>query len=87
MVDKLALIVFFSGMLSTVYALSMCAVPRKGWMRMMETICTGIILCYLCQLAASPFGLKIAQSPLASLSAGFWGIPGAALSTFIALWP
>jgi len=87
MADKLLIIGVFGSIMAAVYGLCMCSTPKKGWLRITETICTGIILCYLCQIAAKPFGLQIAQSPLAALSAGYWGIPGAALCTFLTLWP
>lgn len=84
---KLLIIGAFGALLAMVYVLCMRSVPGKGWMLIMEKLCMGIILCYLCQLAVRPWGLSIAQSPLAALSAGYWGIPGMALSTFLAHWP
>ena len=87
MTNKLIVIGTFAVIMAAIYMLCMCAVPRKGWLRLAERLCMGIILCYLCQLAAKPLGLAIAQSPLAALSAGCWGLPGVALSTFLAYWP
>ena len=87
MADKLILIASFSSVMTILYTLCMRATPRKGWLRAMETLCVGIVLCYLCQAALQPFGIRIAQSPLAALSAGFWGLPGVALSSALAVWP
>ena len=87
MMDKLTLIAGFGGMMGVVHWLAMRAAPGKGWLRLMERLCAGIILCYLCSLMLKPLGFTVAQSPLAALSAGYWGIPGAALCTFLTLWP
>ena len=87
MMDKLLLIASFSGMMAVVYALCMRATPRKGWLHAVETLCMGVILCYLCQAALQPFGVRIAQSPLAALSAGCFGFPGVAFSSVLAAWP
>ena len=87
MMDKLILIASFAGIMAMVYLLCMHSTPRKGWLRAAETLCLGIILCYLCQAALRPLGIQIAQSPLAALSAGYLGLPGVALSSALALWP
>ena len=85
--DKLILIASFAGVMGGVYALCMRATPRKGWLRVTEKICLGIILCYLCHTALRPLGIQIVQSPLAALSAGYWGFPGVLLSSALAVWP
>lgn len=85
--DKLWFIAGFSGLLAGLYALCMSAVPRKGWMRAVETVCRGIILCMLCGLALRPFGVTLPVSPLSSLACGYLGLPGAALSAFLNAWP
>ena len=73
--------------IAAVYALTMYAVPGKGWLRLAENLCCGIILCYLCGLLLYPFGIQIANSPLAAFAAGCWGLPGTALAAFLANWP
>lgn len=85
--DKLWMIAGFAGLLGGMYALCMSAVPRKGWMRIMETICRGIILCALCGLALRPFGIALPASPLSSLAGGYLGLPGAALCAILNAWP
>ena len=87
MMDKLWLIASFGGMTGLMYFLSMISVPRRGWMRVVERICGGIILCWLCSALLSPFGIRVAQSPLAAMSAGYLGLPGVALSSFLAFAP
>ena len=87
MTEKLIIIAAFGGFVWIVYGMCMRSTPRKGVMRVIETLCLGIILCYLCQAALNPLGIKIAQSPLAALSAGFLGLPGVAFSSVLAVWP
>lgn len=87
MADKLWIIAEFSGLLTALYALCMSAVPRRGWMKAVETMCRGIILCFLCALALRPFGIALRQGPLAALASGCLGLPGAALSAFLNAWP
>ena len=87
MIDKLTLIAGFGGMMGAVYWLAMRAAPGRGWLRLMERLCAGIILCYLCHLMLKPLGFTAAQSPLAALSAGYLGLPGVALASVLAYWP
>ena len=87
MMDKLWLIGTLGGLTGVVYMLSMCSVPRRGWMRVVERLCCGIAICWLCQALFSPFGFSIPQSPLAALAAGYLGLPGAALASFLAYGP
>ena len=87
MMDKLTILAGFSGGMWLMYLLTMRSTPGKGWLKWTERLCGGIILCFLCSLALYPFGIRIAQSPLTAASAGFFGLPGAALGTFLALWP
>ena len=87
MMDKLLIIGSFGGLTWLLYLLSMTATPGKGWLRAAERICAGAVLCWLCHTLLQPFGLETAQSPLAALSAGYLGLPGAALVTALSLWP
>ena len=87
MVDKLWVVGIFGSISGSLLWLSMTAQPNKGFMRIIEGICSGAVLCWLCGLMGRLLGINIAQSPLAALSAGFLGLPGVALSTVLALWP
>ena len=82
-----SLIGLLGGCVALVYGISMRATPRRGLLRVAERICLGMILCYLCHVALSPFGLHIAQGPLSALSAGYLGLPGVALATVFSMWP
>lgn len=84
MLLRIWVILLFALFLALVYCLCMHATPGKGLMHVLERVCVGMILCYLCQLVLRPFGIQVAQSPLAALSAGYLGLPGAALSAFLA---
>ncbi len=87
MFPRLALILSLGGITGAIYALAMCATPNKGIMRVIERVCGGVVLCWLCQTVLSPFGVQVAQSPLAAVSAGYWGLPGIALASVLAYWP
>lgn len=87
MAQRLAMIAVFGGCIALVWFLCMRTTPRKGFMRVVEHMCCGAILCYLCALGLSLFGLAGPQGPLSALCAGYLGIPGVALSAFMTLWP
>lgn len=87
MADRLFIIIGFGLFLTVVYALCMRSTPRRGYMRVIERMCAGIILCYLCGLLLRPFGIELSQSPLSALAAGYLGLPGAALGAFLTIWP
>jgi len=87
MTEKLAIIAAIGGLMAVVYGMCMHSTPRKGWLYVVETLCAGAVLCCLCQAALRPFGIRIAQSPLAALSAGSLGFPGIALASVLAFWP
>lgn len=56
-------------------------------MRIIERVCAGIILCYLCALLFYPLGVRLPQGPLSAVTAGYLGIPGLALTALAQLWP
>jgi len=87
MLDKLTIIAGFAALVSPIYLMAMRSTPHRGVLKLLEKLCLGIILCYCCQMLLQPFGVPVAQGPIASLSAGYLGLPGAALSTFFTLWP
>lgn len=87
MLLRIWVILLFAVFLGLVYCWCMNATPGKGLMHVLERVCAGMILCYLCQLVLRTFGIQIAQSPLAALSAGYLGLPGAALGAFLAGMP
>ncbi len=87
MLDRLTLIASLGGIAASVYAFAMCTTPQKGVMRIVERMCAGLVLCWLCHAVLAPLGLNIAQSPLAALAAGYWGLPGVALASVLAYWP
>ncbi|MBP3646685.1 MAG: pro-sigmaK processing inhibitor BofA family protein [Clostridia bacterium] len=87
MADKLYLIASMSSLTAAIYFLAMRTTPGRGIMRMIERVCMGAALCWLCHTLLSPLGFEIAQSPLAALSAGYLGLPGVALAAVIAHWP
>lgn len=85
--DKLTIITGFAALIAPVYWMAMHSTPHRGALKLLEKLCLGITLCYCCQWLLDPFGVPVAQGPVAALSAGYLGIPGAALSTFLAVWP
>lgn len=87
MADKLYLIASMGSLTATLYFLAVRTTPGKGLMRIIERVCMGAALCWLCHAVLTPFGFEVAQSPLAALSAGYLGIPGVALATVLAHWP
>lgn len=87
MQQRFLIILGFGLLLGVLYLLCMRATPGRGLCRMVEKLCIGIVLCYLCQVVLRPFGVRIAQSPLAALSAGYLGLPGVALCSILASMP
>lgn len=87
MINRLIIIGGFALVALPVYGLAMHSTPRKGLLLWVEKMCMGIVLCYLCQIILRPFGVPAAQGPFAALTSGWLGIPGAALATFLSLWP
>ena len=85
--DKLQVIAFFSATVMAACLLALCSTPGRGYMRVLERTAAGAGLCAVCSLLCRPLGVEIAQSPLSALTAGFFGLPGVALSTFLSLWP
>ena len=57
--------------------------PRKGVLRLCERVFIGVAVVYLASLVAAPLGVRIAQSPLSAVAAGFLGVPGAVLAAFL----
>lgn len=87
MLDKLMLMAFFGGTVASVYGLSMLSTPRRGFTKVLEHIGAGAVLCFVCYALLAPFGVTIPQNPLSALCAGYLGLPGVALATFVSLWP
>lgn len=87
MLLRIWVILLFGALMAVVCFWCMHATPQRGLLRMLERLCIGLILCYLCQLVLRPFDIQIAQSPLAALSAGYLGLPGVALGAFLAGMP
>ena len=87
MTDKLYLITSMGTLTATLYFLAMRTTPGRGMMRLIERLCAGAALCWLCHALLGPLGFKAAQSPLAALSAGYLGLPGVALASVLAYWP
>ena len=87
MQEKLTLILCTAGVVALVYLIAIGTCPGKGIIKLAERICAGAALCWLMNLVLSPIGIQIAQSPLAALSAGLLGIPGAAFASLLAGWP
>ena len=87
MMDKLYLIASMGSLTTAIYFLAMRTTPGKGLMRVIERVCAGATLCWLCHLLLEPLGFQVAQSPLAALSAGYLGFPGVALAAVLAHWP
>ena len=59
MTDRLQAVVMIAAALGVSYPLCMRAAPRRGLMRVVERMCAGIILCYLCWQGLSPMGLSL----------------------------
>ena len=87
MLDKLYLTASIGTLATAVYFLAMQTTPGRGVMRLIEKVCAGAALCWLCHLLLNPIGFQVAQSPLAALSAGYLGLPGVALAAVLAHWP
>lgn len=87
MTDRLLAVAMVAAAVGVSYPLCMRAAPRRGVMRVVERMCAGIILCYLCWLGLSPLGLSFPQGPLSAASAGFLGLPGLALAAFVSWLP
>ena len=67
MTDRLLAVAMIAATLSVSYPLCMRASPRRGLMRVVERMCAGIILCYLCWLGLSPLGISFPQGPLSAV--------------------
>ena len=87
MTDRLLAVAMVATALGVSYPLCMRASPRRGVMRVVERMCAGIILCYLCWLGLAPLGLHFPQGPLAAVSAGYLGLSGLALAAFVSWLP
>ena len=87
MLTRLMIIAIFGTAVSLVYGISMVTTPHRGVMKVVERSAAGAVLCFLCYLLLSPFGIHVAQNPLSALCAGYLGLPGVAFSTFVSLWP
>ena len=87
MMDKLTVTVFMSIVVAGVYGLSMLSTPRRGMTKLLEKVGTGALLCFICSMLLAPIGISIAHNPFSALCAGYLGLPGIALSTFLSLWP
>ena len=87
MTDRLWLILGFACGMLALYLACMRSTPRRGMTRVMERVCAGVVLFYLCSAALKLCGVSLAQSPLAAVSAGYLGLPGAALAALAQLWP
>ena len=87
MTDKLYLITSIGSLTAAITFLAVRATPGKGLMRLIERVCAGAALCWLCHTLFRPLGFETAQSPLAALSAGWLGLPGVALASVLAHWP
>lgn len=87
MLQMLLIMIGFAILIGILWFLTMRATPKKGVMRVIEHICMGIILCYLCSVFLSPLGIHFVDGPISALSAGYLGLPGVALSAIAQLWP
>ena len=87
MTDRLLALTMIAAVLGVSYPLCMRATPRRGLMCVVERMCAGIILCYLCWLGLSPLGIRFPQGPVSAVSAGFLGLPGLALAAFVSWLP
>lgn len=87
MLQMLMIILGFGVLIGVIWFLAMRSTPRKGMMRVIEHICMGIILCYLCSAFLAPFGIELANGPVSAMSAGYLGLPGVALAAIAQLWP
>jgi len=87
MTDKLYLITCMGTLTAALTFFAVRTTPGKGVMRLIERVCAGAALCWLCHTLLRPFGFEAAQSPLAALSAGYLGLPGVALASVLAHWP
>lgn len=87
MMDRLLLIALFGGAVALVCGISMLSTPRRGWTNVLEHAAAGAALCFLCHMLLSSAGLSIPLNPFSALCAGYLGLPGVALSTFLSLCP
>ena len=79
MADRLWLVAGCAGLMGGLYVCAMRASPGRGWMRAVERVVAGIILCYLCHV----LGMRVPQGPISALAAGFFGLPGVALTAWM----
>lgn len=82
MVEKLLFIACLAVPSACVFWLGMRLTPKKGFLRVCEKLFLGMALLQLLNWVLSPFQLSLPQSLLASLTAGYLGVPGAVL-TFV----
>ncbi|MEG0048170.1 MAG: pro-sigmaK processing inhibitor BofA family protein [Clostridia bacterium] len=87
MLPKLTCIMGFTALMAVVYFFSMRATPRKGFMCVLERVCAGVILLYLCSVLLEPLGVPVVQGPVWAVTAGFLGVPGVALMVFSQMKP
>lgn len=87
MLARLEIITVFGLIMGGVCVWCLRTAPRRGLMRALECVCAGIILFYLASVALMPLGLRLPQSPLAAVSSGLLGLPGAALAAITQLMP
>lgn len=86
MQERLWIIVAAVALLGLVYWLCMRATPRRGVMRVVERVCAGAAIMYVCCAALELAGVTVTQGPLSAVSAGYLGLPGAALAVLAQLW-
>ena len=87
MMDRLMLIGFFALAVGGVWINSAHSTPHRGYTKVLEKTAAGAILCFVCFALLAPLGVRIPLSPLSALLAGYLGLPGAAFSAFVAIWP
>lgn len=80
MTDYRLFCLVLGGACALLVPLCMRLTPRKGVLRFCERMFIGVAVVFLVSLVAAPFGVKIAQSPLSAMAAGFLGVPGAVLA-------
>ena len=87
MMDRLMLIGFFALAVGGVWMMSALSTPHRGFTRVLEKTAAGAVLCLVCFALLAPLGIHVPLSPLSALLAGYFGLPGAAFSAFVAIWP
>ena len=87
MKEKFVLMAGFALVVSLVWLAAIHTTPGKGLHRFMEKTVRGMLICMACHVLLLPFGIRLAQTPAAAIMAGYMGLPGIALCTFLSLWP